>query len=109
MNRRVRNRSHGGVGGGRRKAPSYPIIPAGQRAANGFVCVRVPGSLRIASRRERIGGTSAGNAVFAKTGMLCVNRLDSRTPAAPPGAPRLCVIAWGWRNLPGSITTKGLD
>jgi hypothetical protein len=27
MNRRVRNRSHGGVGGGSREAPSYPIAP----------------------------------------------------------------------------------
>jgi hypothetical protein len=26
MNRRVRNRTHGGVGGGRRKASSYPIL-----------------------------------------------------------------------------------
>jgi hypothetical protein len=26
MNRRVRNRTPGGVGGGRRKAPSYPIL-----------------------------------------------------------------------------------
>jgi hypothetical protein len=29
MNRRVRNRTPGGVGGGRRKAPSYPMPRAG--------------------------------------------------------------------------------
>jgi hypothetical protein len=33
MNRRVRNRTPGGVGGGRRKAPSYPMMKEPKRFA----------------------------------------------------------------------------